>query len=397
MLRSAPKFYEVAKRIIEITEDCIIVAHNAKFDYRILRTEFKRLGYSYKRKSLCTVELAKTLMPEQESYSLGKLARSLGIPVSDRHRANGDAIATVKLFKMLLSKDLEKYIVKDAINVDASEKIKKDHKQIIEGLPADTGVYYIYDKKGTIIFIGKSRNIKHRISQFLTDTNPKSRQIQKQISRVEYELTGNDLIAHLKFREELKKHDPALNDKFTRPLFTYGLLSHTDKDGYINLSIERYSKKKQPIVTLSNLQSARHYITKILEENNLCMGRLGSEITEQGCFNYKVNECNGACLKIESREDYNKRVLKLLDNLDYSDKSIAIIDKGREIDERSVIYVEEGKFMGIGFYNLNFQINNPKILKSIITPMDDSPEVHHLIKSYIKKHRYKKILNLSPA
>ncbi|HER41267.1 MAG TPA: 3'-5' exonuclease, partial [Salinimicrobium catena] len=115
MLRNAPKFYEVAKRIVEITEGTIIVAHNAKFDYRILRTEFKRLGFEFERESLCTVELSKKLIPGQNSYSLGKLVRALGIPLSDRHRANGDAQATVKLFKMLLAKDTGKEILKSSV------------------------------------------------------------------------------------------------------------------------------------------------------------------------------------------------------------------------------------------------------------------------------------------
>src|SRR5690606_32201948 len=97
MLRLAPKFYEVAKRIIEITDGCVIVAHNASFDYRILRTEFRRLGYEYNRQTLCTVELSKKLLPEAQSYSLGKLVRSLGIPIADRHRASGDAVATLKI------------------------------------------------------------------------------------------------------------------------------------------------------------------------------------------------------------------------------------------------------------------------------------------------------------
>ncbi|MDP2059397.1 MAG: 3'-5' exonuclease, partial [Flavobacteriaceae bacterium] len=86
MLRSAPKFYEVAKRIIEITDGCILVAHNAVFDYRVLRMEFDRLGYPFERNTLCTVELSKSLIPEMQSYSLGKLVRALGIPMSDRHR-----------------------------------------------------------------------------------------------------------------------------------------------------------------------------------------------------------------------------------------------------------------------------------------------------------------------
>ena len=118
MLAQAPKFFEVAKRIIEITQDCVVVAHNASFDYRILRTEFRRLGYDFESHTICTVELAQKLMPEQPSYSLGKLVRALGIPVTDRHRASGDALATVKLFKMLLEKDLEKNIVKSFIKLE---------------------------------------------------------------------------------------------------------------------------------------------------------------------------------------------------------------------------------------------------------------------------------------
>ena len=105
MLVSAPKFFEIAKRIIEITKDCTIVAHNASFDYRILRTEFRRLGYDFQSQTLCTVELSQKLLPEQPSFSLGKLVRSLGIPVTDRHRASGDALATIKLFQLLLEKD----------------------------------------------------------------------------------------------------------------------------------------------------------------------------------------------------------------------------------------------------------------------------------------------------
>ena len=115
MLRNAPKFYEVAKRIVEITKDCILIAHNAAFDYRILRTEFNRLGFDFQRNTLCTVELSQQLMPNQPSYSLGKLTRSLGIPITDRHRASGDALATIQLFKLLLEKDTKKNIIQNSI------------------------------------------------------------------------------------------------------------------------------------------------------------------------------------------------------------------------------------------------------------------------------------------
>ena len=90
MLRNAPKFHEVAKRILEITEDTIFVAHNTSFDYRILKTEYNRLGYNFKRDTLCTLELSKKLILDMNSYSLGKLTKQLGIPLTQRHRASGD-------------------------------------------------------------------------------------------------------------------------------------------------------------------------------------------------------------------------------------------------------------------------------------------------------------------
>ena len=140
MLRSAPKFYEVAKRIIEITEDCIIVAHNSSFDYRILRTEFTRLGYDFIRPTLCTVELSKKLIPGMESYSLGKLVRALGIPVTDRHRASGDALATVKLFKLILSKDTEKEILISSIKAEIKSGLSPKLLDIVESLPNKTKI-----------------------------------------------------------------------------------------------------------------------------------------------------------------------------------------------------------------------------------------------------------------
>jgi len=105
MLKNAPKFTDISKKIIDITNNCTLVAHNANFDYRVLRNEFTNIGVNFNRKTLCTIELSKELLPEQDSYSLGKLAASLGIKIEKRHRADGDAMATLKLFKMLLEKD----------------------------------------------------------------------------------------------------------------------------------------------------------------------------------------------------------------------------------------------------------------------------------------------------
>ena len=149
------KYYKltekVAKRIVEITEDCILVAHNANFDNRILTTEFRRLGFTFERKTLCTVELSKQLIPDLNSYKLGKLCRSLGIPVSSRHRADGDAIATVQLFKLLLNKDVDKKIVKQAVKVENTRTLAPKLLAILDDLPSKTGVFYIHNKTRNIL------------------------------------------------------------------------------------------------------------------------------------------------------------------------------------------------------------------------------------------------------
>jgi DNA polymerase-3 subunit epsilon len=103
MVSNAPKFYEIAKQIVQLTSNKIFVAHNVSFDYNFIRKEFKDLGFDYSRKTMCTVELSRKLLPGHASYSLGKLCNDLNIQITGRHRAEGDAMATVELLKKLLT------------------------------------------------------------------------------------------------------------------------------------------------------------------------------------------------------------------------------------------------------------------------------------------------------
>ncbi|MUU76862.1 exonuclease domain-containing protein [Winogradskyella endarachnes] len=394
MLRNAPKFYEVAKRIVEITEDCIIVAHNSAFDYRILKTEFKRLGFTYKRKTICTVELSKQLIPDMESYSLGKLTKALGIPMSDRHRASGDALATVKLFKMLLNKDLDKTIIKDAVKIEQKSKMAPNLNNIVDEMPSDTGVYYIHNADGEIIYIGKSKNIRKRIIQHFTGTNSKSKKIQKLVSTVTYEKTGSELAALLKESAEIKKNKPIFNRALRRSIFTHALYAFTDSKGYINLQIDKSDRDDAPITTFTTRASGKHFLFKAVEDYNLCQKLTGLYNTKTSCFKYEVKECEGACINKESAEDYNKRIEQLKDKYSYDNKNMLIIDKGREISEKVVFLIENGIFKGMGYFNLNLQINNSKILKSVITPMQNDRDSQHIIQSYLRRNKRLKVIDL---
>ncbi len=301
MLRSAPKFHEVAKRIVEITEGCILVAHNAEFDYRMLRTEFRRLGYHYKKQTLCTVELARELIPGKDTYKLGKLSRALGIPLSKRHRADGDARATMELFKLLLAKDSSKTIIKNAVKTEVV--LNNSLLTILEKLPSKAGIYYIHKNDGSIIYIGKSRSIKSKVNRHFTGTSKIAKTIQKEVVSVSHETTGNELIAALKMYQEIKAIAPEYNT------YTYRNTAGKTKDLY-----------------------------------------------------------------------------------SYPHRNMVIVDRGRDVEERSAVLIENNLFMGFGFFNLNHQIKNIRILRSIITPMEHNNEINQIIKSYLLKNKKLKII-----
>jgi DNA polymerase III epsilon subunit family exonuclease len=392
MLRSAPKFFEVAKRIIEMTNDCVIVAHNASFDYRILRTEFRRLGYDFEAKTICTVELAKKLIPEQPSYSLGKLVRALGIPMADRHRASGDAMATVKLFKMLLDKDLEKEIVKDFIKLEVEKGIAPKLLDIISGLPATTGIYYIHNEKGNLVYIGKSKNIKKRVNQHFTGTTTKCKKIQTEVFTVTYDETGSELIALLKESQEIKINKPIHNRAQRKSIFQLALYAEKDEKGYLNLKLQKADGRKKEITSFTSLQEGKNALFRITSAYNLCQKLTGLYVTKTNCFQYTIKECDGACIGKITPEEYNARVQGFIDKNTFENQNMVLIDKGRTINERSAVLIENGIYKGYAFYDLNYQIHNIEILKNIIIPMQNNRDTKNIIQGHVRKSKTLKII-----
>lgn len=392
MLRSAPKFYEVAKRIIEMTEGCIVVAHNASFDYRILQTEFRRLGFRFHKQTLCTVELSKKLLPGHESYSLGKLVRALGIPMADRHRASGDAMATVKLFKMLLAQDIEKEIVKSMVKSEIKTGMSPKLLDIVESLPSKTGIYYIHNEKGDLIYIGKSKNIKKRVNQHFTGTTHKCKKIQLEVYAVTFEETGSELIALLKESEEIKINKPIYNRSQRKTIFQWALYAVKDENGYLSLRLQKADGRKKEITSFVSVQEGKNALFKITDQYNLCQKINGLYDTKNACFKYKIKECDGACVGEISPEEYNERVHEFIESNLFENENMVIIDRGRSLQERSAVMIENGIYKGYCFFDLNYQITNIEVLKNIIVPMQNNRDTRNIIQGYLRKHKVMKIV-----
>lgn len=379
MLRSAPKFFEVAKRILEITEGCIMVAHNAPGDYRLLRNEFRRLGYDFQIHTLCTVELAQKLLPEQPAYSLGKLVRALGLPIADRHRATGDAMATLKLFKLLLAKDTGKEIARELVRTELEKGLEPKLFELTEALPSRTGVYYVHREDGSVLYVGRSKNMRKHLTQHFTGTSRISKRITSEIFTVTYDETGSELVAILKEIEEIRVLKPACNRLKKKP-FQWGAKANLDANGFAHLEVVRADARKGENPAFLTENEGISLLLKMASVYGICKSRIKGTMLE---------ECDDVPL-----DEYNTRVDEVLQRINFRERNVLLIDRGRTINERTAIWVDHGVLRGYAFYDLNFQIKSSAILKNILVALPNSRDTYGILASNLLRNRKIKIVQL---
>jgi len=390
MVSDAPKFYELARHIIELTENATIVGHNVNFDYSFLRAEFKSLGYEYQRKTMDTIKLSRKLIPGLPSYSLGKLCASLHISNASRHRATGDAMATATLFEMLYSIDDEpEALSMKGLNSNISHSI-------IEKLPELPGVYYFFDNSGKIIYVGKSINIKARVIQHLNDnTTKRAINLKNNLAEIDFTLTGSALLALLLESDEIKKHKPVFNRAQQRSIFSYGLYHFMDDTGYIRLKFSKIIDELMPIHTYSSQIEAREHVLFLTEQYNLCQRLNGLYPGHGACFHYQIKQCNGACVGEEPTSIYNQRVLQAIERYHFDYEHFYIFDHGRVADELSVVKIKNGVYCGFGFVPKDQLVDDPEIADEFIKHYADNREVRQIVRSFIKKNKVLKIWAVS--
>lgn len=394
MVADAPKFHEIAPKIIEMTEGCVFVAHNVGFDYNFVKEEFQSLGYRYKRETLCTVRLSRKLMPNRISYSLGHLCASLGIEIEGRHRAEGDAVATAQLFDLLLSLKAQNPQYKNmGVTEIMTRRIDKIKKYILDKLPEECGVYYFQDKEGHIIYIGKSNNMYARAQAHFNSDLKKSKKMLNDLYNVDYVLTGSELIALLLESEEIKKHKPRYNRMRKASAFTHSIEYFTDKSGIVNLKIVPYEEAEKPLMSFNTAFAARERMDAWIDEYELCLRYCGLTSEEAVCFNHQIKKCNGICAGMEPKDDYNKRAKQLIEKFSLGSRDFVILDKGRRTDEVSLVLVENGHYAGYGYYESYEQVRSAEEFKGFVGHRTYYPDADDLIRYFIKQGR-RKIIKL---
>lgn len=394
MVEDAPKFYEVAKKIVEMTEGKVFVAHNARFDYSFIRQEFNMLGYNYKRPLLDTVALSRKLLPGHSSYSLGNLCNDLGIEINGRHRASGDAMATVRLLELLLERDRTLKSGSLIKNRKASKLHPAFDVSRIDDIPEEPGVYYFHNEEGEIIYVGKSRNLFQRVNTHLSNnTSARAMEMRSMTAGISWEPTGSELIALLLESTEIKKRKPLFNRAQRRTGYSWGIYSYTDDNGYIRFDCRNVSDKAVPLALFNSRDNARGKLVQIISKYNLCQKLCGMYDTDGPCFHHQVSLCRGACRGEEAPSEYNQRALMALDEFIFRERNFFIIDRGRDSEERSAIKIVNGKYTGYGYFNINDVGFGLTALHDCIREAADNRDIQVIIKSYLRNHTVDRIID----
>jgi DNA polymerase-3 subunit epsilon len=386
MVADAPAFNEVADILFDLLNENIFVAHNVNFDYSFIKHQLKNSGYDLTAKKLCTVRLGRKIFPGLPSYSLGNLCRTLDINIENRHRAGGDAKATVKLF--------EHYLANNG-NVFINEMLKKSSKEQwlplhldkkeIDKLPAKPGVYYFHNSKDKIVYVGKAINIKKRVSSHFTqnDAERKRQNFLRNIHKITFKECANELEALVFESTEIKRIWPLYNRSQKQPLQKYALYLFEDAKGYMRLAID---KKKKNLQTL--------YVFNLLHEGLVLLKNMVAEfeLNTKLCFLDKTPFTKTDYEFLEPPSVYNGKIKRALEALNEQLPTFALIDEGIMPNEKLCLLIERGSFWGMGYIPKKLKPKSSVDLKNYLNPYADNDYIRNSIYSFAEQHPDKKIL-----
>jgi DNA polymerase-3 subunit epsilon len=385
MVAGAPVFDEIADTLFDILNDKVFVAHNVNFDYSFVKHQLKQSGYDLVAKKLCTVRLGRKVFPGLPSYSLGNLCRSLKIKIENRHRAGGDAKATVKLFEHMLANGAQLHIDQMLKRASAEQWLPLHlEKTVIDKLPTKPGVYYFHNNKDKIIYVGKAINLKKRVSSHFThnDPDPKRQNFIRTIHKVTYKQCATELEAIVLESTEIRRLWPRYNKSQKQPQQKYALYSFTDNRGYIRLAIDKKKKNIPLLYSFNLLTEGLSLLKKMAEE---------FQLNEKLCFLDKTSFTKKEKEKLEPPAIYNEKIRKALDALSEKLPTFALVDDGITAEEKLCILIERGSFWGMGYLPSSFSIASTGELKNFLNPYADNDYIRNNIYSFAEANPHKRI------
>lgn len=379
MVAQAPTFETLAPQVFERLKDKIFIAHNVNFDYSFVKTQLAVCGFQWDAPKLCTVRLSRKLLPGFSSYSLGKLCGNIGIAITDRHRALGDAEATAQLFSILLAKD-QQQLVGAMLRRASPEQRLPAHVPLadFQALPPGPGVYYFHNQQGKVIYVGKAINIKKRVASHFVGHNEGARRqhFLKEIHGISFERCGSELMALLLECTEIQRLWPIYNSALKSAEPKFGLYHYVAVNGYSHLAVGRLPKQ---------LKCAKIFNREVDGLNFLASQSKQFDIDQRFCRYgkgavFKTNE------PLPDLEKHNANIDRLLGSIEEDHLSFMLLDEGREPQEQSCIWIEKGELYGMGYLSMEQQLDDALAVKTCLTRVKGNHYMLQLIMAFAQRY-----------
>lgn len=374
MVADAPSFKEIGETIHGLLKDRVFVAHNVNFDYSFVKHHLNDCGLILNSRKLCTVRLARKIFPGLASYSLGNLCRSLEVPITDRHRAKGDALATAEVFSKIIKGD-NNSVVAAMLKGRNAEQFLPPHMpgEEIDKLPEKPGVYYFENQKKEIIYVGKAINLRKRVKSHFSnnDGSKRKQELLRNVYHLSFKQCSSELMALILESQEIRQRWPLYNRSQKKYHHKYGLYSYEDGRGLLQLVIEQKKSNLPAIYTFNAIIEGQAFIRKI-KEGKIVPGNMPIDI---------------------SKESYNQKILESIEQINLSLPSFVLIENRPSENEGHAVYLmEKGRFYGMTILPDPFTMPlTLEFWKENIPPSADNDYIRGLLLQHAEKNFYTRL------
>jgi DNA polymerase-3 subunit epsilon len=337
MVQGAPPAAPAMADFLLFVGGSLLVGHNVRFDLNFLGAEAQRHhGTRLANPSLCTIRLAARLLPNLRRPNLDNLARALELQTQDRHRAMGDAGVTQQAFCRLVDRARERGITTQggllalagpsagsarAVGGRGTGRLLLN-PELRRGLPERPGVYLMKDERGTIIYVGKAKNLKQRVSSYYSQPLGYKRKMDgllESVRELETIVVGSELEALILESRRIKEHQPQFNVQqryyrhypfikvdVTSPFPRVFATREVKDDGARYFGPFRSKQAVDTVVDLVHRLFPVRSCTRIVAPDGRHRGKASA------CLRFHVGRCLGPCMGAVTPEAYGTVIGEVL-------------------------------------------------------------------------------------
>ena len=355
LLDSAPRFSDIAPALFDWLNDGELVAHNARFDYSFLRNEFKRAGFDYRARVLCTLRLSRALSPQSSEHNLPALLHRYGISHQALHRADNDVQALWALWQSWQS-DCHAQHWEQLLNAQRRKQSLPVHlnSELIEKIPKRPGVYLFYGHNQLPLYVGKSVDLRSRVMSHFQNDHQDDREMRlaQQVQHIEWEETAGDLGAQLREAELIKTLMPIMNRRLRkqRRLYAWHWPEGTQHPELINGESMAFANNDALFGLFRSTRDAKTVLRSLADEHQLCPQVLKLESGRGRCFSHQLGKCRGACCQQETLTEHTQRAKAALSRQQLNhwpwQNRIAIYERHTKSRQQAYHLVSQWRYLG---------------------------------------------------